>query len=50
MGCASDKDEDERPAKRAFQSNPGGNRLRGRSRTRWEDNVTEDAGTIGVRM
>ena len=42
--------EDEIPAKRAFQSNPGGNRLHGRPRARWEDNETEDAGTIGVRM
>ena len=42
--------EDERPAKRAFQSNPGGNRLYGRPRARWDDNMTEDAGTIGVRM
>ena len=40
--------EDERPTKTAFQSNPGGNRLRGRPRARWGYNVTE--GTIGVRM
>ena len=42
--------EGERPAKRALQSNPGGNRLHGRPRARWENNVTEDAGTIGVLM
>ena len=42
--------EDERPAKRAFQSNPGGNRLLGIPKARWEENVTEDAGTTGVRM
>ena len=42
--------EDDRPAIRAFQSKSGVIRLHGRLRARWEDNTSEDARIIGVRI
>ncbi|KAJ4439564.1 hypothetical protein ANN_07691 [Periplaneta americana] len=42
--------DDTRPAKRAFTSNPGGSRSKGRPKSRWEDNVYEDANFIVARM
>ncbi|XP_069673710.1 uncharacterized protein [Periplaneta americana] len=42
--------DDTRPAKRAFTSNPRRSRSKGRPKSRWEDNVYEDANFIGARM
>ena len=41
--------DESRPARRVLLSDPGGNRVRGRPKSRWEDNVELDAGTCGIR-
>ena len=41
--------DETRPARKVFLSDLGGNRTRGRPKSRWEDNVELDAGTCGVR-
>jgi len=43
------QDDDDDPSKRVLLSEPGGKRLRGRPRLRWEDGVEEDVARPGCR-
>jgi hypothetical protein len=43
------QDDDDDLSRRVLLSEPGGRRLRGRPRLRWEDGMKEDAATLGCR-